>query len=364
MAEDPFVVRLVPERTTVMVGEPVALGFVVENHSQTHLFVWDGGDYRNRFGRPDSFNVTVIDAAGDALPPLDAGEPRGGHLVRKEVPVGGRYSYRLFLPHWATITQPGTYRVVAARTLDFTTTSFTRILDEVPSVLVAASAAATITVVPADREKFGTLIEQLAALTRQKNTDQADQAVVSLAAIHDERTVPHFAALLKTEPGQPLDYRTAFTAIKALSKYDSDAALAALKGAMDISGDDLAGMDVSNQDWDIVAGFITKQTLSAPRRDWEALFATGLRCAAAGALAHSPHPEAKAFLLTRLHDEPSRVRLFIVHLLGHMDPQQAAPLLREMTTDEDKDVRDEAERLLREAAENQTAAPPAGAAGR
>lgn len=51
--------RLVPDRTVIMLGEPIHVSFIVENHSDQDLQMLVGGDYRNGLGRPESFTVTV-----------------------------------------------------------------------------------------------------------------------------------------------------------------------------------------------------------------------------------------------------------------------------------------------------------------
>ena len=49
-------VNLVPDKSTVMLGEPVYLSFVVENNSDHDLQVIVDGDYRNALGRPETFS--------------------------------------------------------------------------------------------------------------------------------------------------------------------------------------------------------------------------------------------------------------------------------------------------------------------
>lgn len=57
--EDKFEVRLKPEKDTIMLGEPLVFAFEVINLSGEKVCLRLGGDYRNKFGRPNSFQVTV-----------------------------------------------------------------------------------------------------------------------------------------------------------------------------------------------------------------------------------------------------------------------------------------------------------------
>src|SRR4051794_7010594 len=66
-------VKLVPDKATIMLGEPIYLSFIVENNSNLDLQVLVGGDYRNALGRPESFKVTVMGKDGRPVSQPDAG---------------------------------------------------------------------------------------------------------------------------------------------------------------------------------------------------------------------------------------------------------------------------------------------------
>ncbi len=51
-----------------MLGESVYFDFEIENLSEMDLGAVFGGDYRNQFGRPDSFDIKIIDAKGEIIP--------------------------------------------------------------------------------------------------------------------------------------------------------------------------------------------------------------------------------------------------------------------------------------------------------
>src|SRR5262249_8320894 len=57
-------VSLVPDQTEIMVGEPVYLSFTVRNLTWSSMRTIQGGDYRNKFGRPESYSVGAINERG------------------------------------------------------------------------------------------------------------------------------------------------------------------------------------------------------------------------------------------------------------------------------------------------------------
>ena len=74
--------------------------------------------------------------------------------------------------------------------------------------------------------------------------------------------------------------------------------------------------------------------------------ADAVRGSAAVALARSPHPKAKALLMTMHGDPYDGVRLTVIHALEGMDSTESLDLLRQMTHDGEKEVSDEAKHCL------------------
>ncbi|MFY0542095.1 hypothetical protein [Nannocystis pusilla] len=73
-----------PDRWTLRQGEPLYLTFQVRLVAGEPLVLIEGGDYRNRLGRPESYALSAFDVErGRSLPIRDAGPQLGGV-------VGGR----------------------------------------------------------------------------------------------------------------------------------------------------------------------------------------------------------------------------------------------------------------------------------
>jgi len=313
-------VNLVPENPVIMVGEPAAVLFTLHNYSDADLQVLEGGDYRNKLGRQNSFKVSVYDAGGAPVPQPDPEFGMGGIVGPRDIPAGGSYSFRLFLPHWAQIAKPGTYSMRAGKELVFLRTKargFAR--DNV--IKVAVEVAATFAVVPVDQAKLGELINAIGAtLVAGRDDTWPDSPAMRLAAINDERVIPWYAKAFATR-----SYEKKFAALTGLAKFNHADAFSVLQ----------QGMEAKAADFGDAAGPALLEGS-----------ANNIRGAAASALSQSPYPGARTFLLSRRDDAYVGVRFTILHVLGKMPSAEALPILEEMAQDKDWRVSQEAKRYI------------------
>ena len=112
-----WAVRVEPEKKKVLLGEPLTLTFVVKNATNETRGLELGGDYRNKLGRPESFQVTVINNEAKQMPVPEVGSSKGGVSYNVLLKPDGEATVQLKLSDWATITQPGNYRVILRRQL-------------------------------------------------------------------------------------------------------------------------------------------------------------------------------------------------------------------------------------------------------
>ena len=311
-------VSVAPEKPVVMLGEPTWLAFTVRNLSAEPLQILVGGDYRNDLGRPNSFQVRTTRSDGKWVSQPDVGLATGGLVGPKDLPVGGSYVFRLFVPHWATLVERGSYGIVCRRTLELLRpgTDFRR----VPTVDIVAEARTTLEVQARDEERMGLLIRELGETMVSANGEAAgDDAVLALAWIEDARVVPYFRRALAIR-----SFTLKFIAVQALAKHATDEALEGLKTAM----------QSRVSDFDYAVGEQRPQ------------LAANLRAAAAGALSRSQHPRAREYLVAQRHDESENVRVTVVHALARMPPAQSLPLLQEMSRDASPRVSEEAKRYV------------------
>jgi hypothetical protein len=314
-------VSVAPDKAAIMLGEPTWLSFTVKNLSAENLQILVGGDYGNELGRPSSFNVKTTRSDGKWVSQPDVGITSGGLIGPKDLPAGGSYVFRLFVPHWATFDETGTYTIACERTLQLL-----RPVGEgadwkkQPTVDVVANARTTLLVQPRDADQMGRLIAELGdAMLRAEGNKPGDEPTIMLSWIDDVRVVPYFRRALALR-----SYTLKFIAVQVLARFATDEALEGLKTAMQTRA----------EDFDAIAGE------AAPE------LATKIRVTAAAALSRSKHPRALAFLATLRRDPVEDVRMTVLRALTRLPADEALPLVQEMTRDSSARVSEEAKRYL------------------
>ena len=308
----PVEIRLTPDKNTIMVGEPLFLAFAVTNLSGEKLCLGVGGDYRNRFGRPDSFQVAVKSEDGKQLPKIDVLN-MGGFVGCEPIEPGATYSVRLFLPHWATIERAGGYRVNATRHMSFS--NYQPGESRRPKYTMVADVNAEITVVPADENKMGGVINSLGSIMLDASDPRALESTTALVSIHDKRTISYFAEAVRNfrefEFGDFPNgaYIIAARAIAALATYDDDRAIEALRGAMNSPSEET-------------------------------------RSNVAYALADSPHKSAVTLLLKMQDDHYWAVRFKVAQRLKDVKTKEARATLQKLLQGGVEHVRNAAKESL------------------
>ncbi len=311
-------VHLELDKPRIVLGEPMHFSFVVDNRSRVALTVKQGGDYRNRLGRPESFRCHAErDGARVAVP--DAGMGFGGAMGFSPLPARGSHRRRLFLPHWAPFEEPGRYRIHCAITLALRRGGEDDRAFE-PHAELEVEASAELEVSPRDDVSLGLTIDELGRRMMLTDAAAADEAREALGAIHDRRTITHWRQAIASD-----DYTLKFAGTVALGRYDDDEALAGLKDAMRSAP----------------AAFGNATDTVKPQ------LAENIRVAAAQALAESPHAGALPALWTMEQDAAQGVRLTVVHALAKQGTGEARRRLEAIARRGDGIVSQEAARYLR-----------------
>ena len=99
---DPQCLRasLATEEAEVMVGAHAVMIYRVSNIGNRHLIVFVSGDFRNRLGRSERFEVVITNDAGKPLALRDGGFQAGGMYGPKDIPSMGHHTERLVLGDW------------------------------------------------------------------------------------------------------------------------------------------------------------------------------------------------------------------------------------------------------------------------
>lgn len=298
----PVKITLRPDKETIMLGEPLYIAFEVTNVSGETLCLGVGGDYRNRFGRPERFMVSVTAEDGTVLPKPEAFS-FGGFTGCEPIQSGETYTVRLFLSHWATITHAGSYRVNVKRSMGFSNYEPSK----KPKYSMEADVNTMFTVVPADENKMGAIINSLGSVMLDISNPSAVDSARALAWIQDKRVISYFAEAIRNFSkfeffDRMSESAISSTAIYALATYDDDRAIQALQEAMNSSIEDIR-LDV------------------------------------ASAFGGSPHKDAIKLLLKMQDDKYWFVRLRVAQGLVNVNTKESRAVFHKLLKDDNEHVR-------------------------
>ncbi|HEU0252917.1 MAG TPA: HEAT repeat domain-containing protein [Pyrinomonadaceae bacterium] len=317
----PVRITLKPDKKTIMLGEPLFFAFEVTNLSGEKLCLGVGGDYRNQFGRPDSFKVSVRSDDGTAIPQPEV-SGHGGFIGCHPIEPGETYTVKLFLWHWAIIERTGSYRVNVQRRMGFSTYDGDN--KNGPKYSMLADVNAEFVVVASEQNRMGGVISSLGSIMLDSSDPRAADAARSLAYIKDKRVISYFAEALgkfrDAEFGfdERNEYSIASQSIFALATYDDDSAIEALQAAMNSRSDD------------------TRESV-------------------ASAFCDSPHRSAIKLLLKMRNDNYWFVRLRVAQGLAKVKIKESRAVLHKLLKDEHEEVRKAAQESLNKISQVQPA---------
>ncbi len=310
-SEVPVRITLRPDKETIMLGEPLFFSIDVMNLSGERLCLGVGGDYRNKFGRPESFKVSVTAEDGTAVPQPEA-IGLGGFVGCASIESGDTYTVRLFLSHWATITRTGSYHINVKRDMGFSNYENFDVRKQKYST--KADVNATFTVVPADENKMGAIINSLGSVMLDASNPSAPESARALAWIEDKRVISYLAEAARKFSDYEFDLGPesliSSTAIWVLGRYDDDRAIQALEAVMN-SPSENTRLDV------------------------------------AGSFGESPHKSAIKLLLKMQDDSFWWVRKRVAQELNGVNTKESLAALHKFLKDESEDVRNAAKETLK-----------------
>lgn len=288
------------DKARLLPGEPVFVTFRVATTCGRKLATVDGGDYRNRLGRANSYRLTAVSAAGEVVPVIDPGPEFGGLMGPVELSPRP-FEKRLLVAHWVELTKPGVYTLTVEKAL---LVGEAMTPDEKDKVAVPMKVSTTIEVLPASAEQLGQMID---ALGQQASRDQEHaEPLQALLTIKDARAVPHLVRLT-----EQANVSRRMSGVTGLRPFGTDEALAALVKALE-----------------------TKE----------------LRLTTAQVLAENPHPKAWDALWALRADSDDNIRLTVLHRLARRQAPDTEARLKEFEKDRAAMIQGEARRYLRERA--------------
>ena len=226
----PIRVTVEPEKRTIMMSEPIYFKYIIENYSEQKVcFRW-GGDYRNRLGRPESFDVRANREDGLEAEREIIEMSFGGLVGCNNAPANGKTETELFLPNWVIFKEPGSYTVTVRRWLTTPGKSFFK-----PKSSIPTESTFQLIVEPDDDEKIGKLISDLGVemLTGKPSDKMTFRAAFKLSRMKDARSAPYFIKLLDSYSDSDSDSKIKLARAAAISigPFPGDEVLEALERA-------------------------------------------------------------------------------------------------------------------------------------
>ncbi|HWB60589.1 MAG TPA: HEAT repeat domain-containing protein [Chthoniobacteraceae bacterium] len=313
---------LVAEKPAMLPGEPIYASFIVKNNSDAEATIYLHDDSETQYGQdPDTgsgggernIKLTAVDKEGAkvaAVPfPPEAEQAVESHGMPISTPVkiaaGGSHEFKLFLPWRLALGKAGDYTLAAdcVLRLNYKET------EDAPVVFIPLRATAPLEVLQKDDARMGNLIDALVQKASQKpedsHTAEAQDAAFRLRWISDERVIPYFKRMAKSD-----NATQRVIAMAALAKFNNDEALDCLKEGLEIAE--------------------LPEPLSR-QRDNFAL--TDLHEAAFRGLIHSEHPGAIPYLMSQRKNLESDMRLELMDAVAKLPAKEAVPMLQQMQDD-------------------------------
>jgi len=203
----------IPNKTQLVLGEPLEVTFLVENRGQLTFEFWFGGDYRGT-GRHDRFKIAVTNENGEALPDPIARVWHLGGLTRPvRLAPGQSFTNVIDLTQFRVMDKPGHFTVSCCLALDEH-----RGKEESPKPVVTS--AFKLIILDRTPERVADVLKELIAKAQSAHGQELRETLALIARFGNEDAVPRLAQL--AEKGEN---ELRVSAIGALSAIPTDASL-------------------------------------------------------------------------------------------------------------------------------------------
>jgi hypothetical protein len=289
-----FEVNLAPDKPEIMFGEPIYLSFEITNLSEVDLSFPEGGDYRNRLGRPESYQVKSVRTDGKAVPVPEIGMQFGGLIgTQKVAKNGGKTVIRLFLPLWSPFAEIGEYNITCDKYLYLKQSNPSKNNFDFQNG-VQVSVKTKIKVVKKNNAQMAEIINFWGAEILNASTwERGQEAFRILEHIGDKRVAaPMIKAVMSGK-----DFAAKGEVIKFLAKFDDENSFNAIISQMNHP-------------------------------------ANSIRSDVAAALSASRNPKAFGYLMRLRDDADKFVRLAVMQGLGRKGTAESVKIVKEMLQEE------------------------------
>ncbi len=194
----------IPDTSSIVVGEPLFLTFVISNHTDK-LFQFG-------FFADSNFEIVATNSTGKPAKNPNPGRAYSGGGTRVSVSRVQPYYERVFLNKWCGFDEPDDYTVTCRYTFHNNFFGLTDFFDS-PIVTVFK-----LKVLPTNPKRITEIIESWGRVV--ETNGPLHEAAQALANIQDPRTIPHLAVLVMK--GSDINY----IAVHALARFTNNLAAA------------------------------------------------------------------------------------------------------------------------------------------
>ena len=317
-------VSFTPDKTELLVGEPLWVTFSATNNSPAPVGFPIGGDYRAT-GRPERFHITAADANGQAVPdPITHSGMGGGIGTTRRLARGERYTERLLVNRWCALDAPGTYTVKCTRTLNLVTGTEddSRLPEEaLPALPVETEIPVTLSAADA---ALGKLVRE--SVNRLQGGADLDEQFEAWARMKNRVALPAVVELAR-RPGEHQR-----SAIQWLSLYGA-------ADAVDVLLEDMQALDAAVRATALqyLGELAPDRAVEFALRALEAPTVEERRVAVSFCEFRRP-PECLPTLLKMADDPDVSVRQRLVSALGEYEDERAVPVLMRLLQDGGSDT--------------------------
>lgn len=233
---------LVPDKATIMAGEPVFATMTLENKSGRDLWITPSTQFGGLWEQQrDAIHLTAVDKEGRKAEAFPWAEPLGhaydgwdGSGLERKFPAAEKLVFRVCVTGWVVLDRPGTYTLSAAQVV------FALKLRQDPPIRggshagaerVVVQAQATIEVAPADRSKMTAVIDGLKKIASGEKGESATEAVEMLESTSDAQVIPWLCSRAASRN----DLGMMETGLRGLMRFKEDAALDGMKQALKVA---------------------------------------------------------------------------------------------------------------------------------
>ena len=305
----------IPDTSSIIVGEPLFLTFVVSNHTdQPFQFAFFGDS---------NFEITATNSAGKPVKNLNQGRGYSGGGSKIAVLRDKPYYEREFLNKWCGFDQPDDYTVTCRYTFrDYAT----------GNGLFGATVTTVfqLKVLPTEPKRVTEIIQSWGRVV--ETNGPLREAALALAAINDPRTIPYLAVLVMK--GSDINYIAAYALARFTNNLAaSDALTDALKNGDEhmtyvpqIASIALRGFNQSDRAASKLLSGLTNTDSDIRIQTVRAISWTGSE------LAFEP-------LNSLLQDKSNSVRYAAAHAIGRLGSKHSYVTLTNLLTDPDHRLR-------------------------